>query len=104
MPSSQNVSFCAVGVVRDEVFEIYGYLYVLVSALFNIARLGKADERYRRLFDAVIYIVLGIGRLHVYLHYVFAAPVARVGDGERNGHIAVRVGSVTLKSDQSKVV
>ena len=86
--SVKDICARTLGVVGGEVLEVYGDGYVLVAVRFNVTRLCKADERYGRLFNAVTLIVVGEGRLNVYLHHLFAAALASVGDGERNGHFA----------------
>ena len=88
----EDICFIDVGVVGDEIFEVDGNCYGNACARLDIVGLGEADEAYRRLFNAVLPVVFGIGRLHINLHYLFAPAVAGVSDIERNGHISVRIG------------
>ena len=88
----EDVRLVSFGIVRSEVFGVDDDLQRLRFVRGEVFGLIEADEGDRRLFYPVFDVVLGVRGLHVDLHHVFAVIVARVGDGDGDGHVAIFVG------------
>ena len=91
-----NIGFRAVGVIGLHQFlgnrDSNGFLGTGIQQL----GLGKAYQFYCGFLDAIVPVILGIGRLHIDLHHILAGGAAGVGHGNRNlesirflGHLVV---------------
>ena len=83
----QNVGFCPRAVIAGKVLHVHGNFHGLRGTGFQRVGLAKAHQLHSGFFHAVLLVVVGIRRLCIDLHNVFACHIARVGNGslDRNG-------------------
>ena len=78
LPFVQNVNAGAVCVIRGK--EVLRHLYGngLACARFEHLRLAVANQLYRRLFNLVFFVVVGVRLLRIDLHCLLTSHVAGV--------------------------
>ena len=80
-----DVGLCVDIIERREPLEMHGHVERFARAGFEHAGLCKAHELHGRLFDKVLPVVIGVGRLGIDLDDLFTRNRAGVGDFDGHG-------------------